>query len=74
MEFHIDMEALFEDLKNRAMLTIIAAAVPDDPIRTQMLGVMDVFIRHGISVDEGLKIITEIGEILNPKTEEKEND
>lgn len=73
MDFSIDIQALMEDLKNRAMLTVIAAMTPDDELRTQMLGIMEVFIRHGISVDEGMKIIVEIAEILNPKTNEKEN-
>lgn len=73
MDVNIDMQALLEELKNRTMLTIVAAMTPDDEMRTQMLGVLEVFIRHGISVDEAMKIIVELGEILNPKTNEKEN-
>ena len=74
MDFNVDFQALMTELKNQAMLTIIATMVPEEPLRTQMIGVMEVFIRHGISVDEAFKITMEIAEILNPKTEEKEND
>lgn len=74
MDFNIDMQALVEELKNRAMLTIVAAMTPDDTLRTPMLGILEVFIRHGISVDEAMKIIVEIAKILNPEIEEKESE
>lgn len=74
MDFNIDMQALVEDLKNRALLTIVAAMTPDDTTRTQVLGILEIFVRYGISVDEGLNIIVEIGKVLNPETNEKETD
>lgn len=76
MEFKLDYEALMEQIKNQAMLAMLTAMIPgdDDILRAQMIGIMNVFMRHGISVDEAFRITVEIGEILNPKTDEKETD
>lgn len=62
---HIDYEAIVKDISERAMINMVSAFMPDESSRKLCVGIMNVHRKYGIDPVTSMKILQELGEILN---------
>lgn len=73
-EIKIDLEAMAQQMKDYCALGVLKALSPDKRTADMTVEAMEVYIRHGVSVETALKIITELQPIFNKYSEKKETD
>ena len=59
-EYRIDLQALTKDIRNRAKLEFILNMEPDPENRKLLSAVMDVFLKHGLELEEAMFIMLEL--------------
>ena len=62
--FHIDYQAIAQQIADKAIAEIISVMLPDDKARKLVLGMMDVHRKHGIDTTTRLKIIEDTVKLL----------
>ena len=62
--FHIDYQAIAQQIADKAITDIISVMLPDDKARKLMLGMMDIHRKHGIDAVTSIKIIEDIVKLL----------
>ena len=73
-EIKIDLEAMAQQMKDYCALELLKALSPDKRTADLTVEAMEVYIRHGVSVETALKIITELQPIFNKYYEQKETE
>lgn len=71
-EYRIDLQALTKDIRNRAKLEFILNMQPDPENRKLLSTVMDVFLKHGLELEEAMFIMLELGSVLKEWGNENE--
>lgn len=59
-----DIARLYQQVKDEAMLDLLRALAPDKDEADKAVGMLRVFIRHGVSVETAIKISKELAEEL----------
>lgn len=73
-KYEIDYEALAKEIKNQAVLSFVGTLMGDSQETKDLIGMLKIFIRHGIAAENALDIILDINKYLaeNNTNEEKE--
>lgn len=73
MECKIDIQALIQQIKDKAMLEILLHMTPDEQTKDLLEKVMSIFTQHGVSIEQALDIMKDISEAIKTNEEENEN-
>ena len=69
--FNIDMETMFKEIKDMAMIIILEAVSPDKETAIKMKNILLIFKKYNISPEIAIKIMSEI--VKEFPNDEKEN-
>lgn len=62
--FHIDYQAIAQQIADKAIAEIISVMMPDEQSRKLMLGLMDIHRKHGVDTATSIKIIEDTVKLL----------
>lgn len=64
MDVQIDMNALIEQVKNDAAISLVRQLCPDDDSKQKMEKILRVFTARGVNVETAFCILTEIVNVI----------
>lgn len=73
-EYTVDYQAMIQQMKDHIALELITILNPDKESAQQMIEIMEIFNRHGVSVETALKIFMDLDPVLKKYSNKKEND
>lgn len=70
MDCKFDYYAAIQQLKDMAMIDLMTTFAPDDASKKLIRDVLFIFVKNGVPADTAIKIVSEVGNILNKKENE----
>ena len=70
MDYKFDYQAAIQQLKDMVVIDFMTSLAQDDKTKRIIGEAMSIFVKNGIPADIAIKIIIEIGNILNKEENE----
>lgn len=70
MDYKFDYQAAIQQFKDMVVIDFMTSLAPDDKTKRIIGEAMSIFVKNGISADVAMKIIIELGNILNKEENE----
>lgn len=70
MDYKFDYQAAIQQFKDMVVIDFMTSLAPDDKIKRIIGEAMSIFVKNGIPADVAMKIIIELGNILNKEENE----
>lgn len=70
MDYKFDYHAAIQQIKDMAVIDFMTSLAQDDETKRIIGEAMSIFVKNGIPADIAIKIIIEIGNILNKEENE----
>ena len=67
MDYKFDYQADIQQFKDMVMIDFMSSLAPDDETKKIIRETMAVFVKNGVPVDTAMKIVMELGNIINKK-------
>lgn len=72
--FKVDYGAMMQQIKDHVAIELLASMSPTEEDAKRVVAIMEVFVKNGVSVETAMKIMTELGPVLDKYTKKKESD
>lgn len=70
MDYKFDYQAAIQQFKDMVVIDFMTSLAPDDKTKRIIGEAMSIFVKNGIPADVAMKIIIELGNILNKEENE----
>lgn len=70
MDYKFDYQAAIQQFKDMVVIDFMTSLAPDDKTKRIIGEAMSIFVKNGITADVAMKIIIELGNILNKEENE----
>lgn len=70
MDYKFDYPAAIQQLKDMVTIDLMTAFAPDDASKKLIKDALFIFVKNGVPADTAIKIVYEVGNILNKKENE----
>lgn len=70
MDYKFDYQAAIQQFKDMVAIDLMAAFATDDKSKRIIREAMSIFVKNGVPADVAVKIIIELGNILNKEENE----
>lgn len=61
----ISIDDIFQELRDKAQLDLILAMIPENKDKKLIEEYLKIFIRHGVSIDKAVAIMTDLNKLLD---------